>query len=157
MLNVPATINQAISAVTGFTTPTFTTVLSSTTVPNGKQYSVTARGGTQPGGLTDVNSASRPFTFLATRPATIQQLPALNGAGVLPNVPVNVYTLGIRKGLTVLSGQPSVPGYAKFSFGIPAGADLADANGVAAMLVCMSMALAQMAQGIIDSANTGDI
>jgi hypothetical protein len=157
MLNVPATINQAVAAVAGFTSPTFTTVQSSTTVPNGKQYSVTARGGTQPGGLTDVNSASRPFSFLATRPATIQQLPALNAAGVLPNVPVNVYTLGTRKGLTVLSGQPSVPGYVKSSFGIPAGADLADANAVAAMLVAHAMAIAQMAQGIIDTAQSGEI
>jgi len=157
MLNVPALINQAVAAVTGFTAPTFTTVASSTTVPNGKSYSVTARGGTQPGGLTDVNSASRPFTFLATRPQTIQQLPALNGSGVLPNVPINNYTLGIRKGLTVLSGQPSAAGYCKISMGIPAGADLADPNGVAAMLVCASMTLAQMAQGIIDTAQTGEI
>lgn len=157
MLNVPTTINQAIGAVTGYTTPTFTTAVSGTTVPNGKQYSVTNRGGTQPGGLTDVNSASRPFTFLCTRPATIQQLPALNAAGVLPNVPVNVYTQGVRKGLTVLAGQPSVPGYVKISLGIPAGADLADPNGVSAMIVCAAMALAQMAQGFVDTANTGDI
>lgn len=157
MLNIPALINQAVAAVTGFTTPTFTTVASSTTVPNGKQYSVTARGGTQPGGLTDVNSASRPFTFLCTRPATIQQLPALNAAGVLPNVPVNVYTVGVRKGLTVLAGQPSVPGYVKISLGIPAGADLADPNAVAAMLVAAAMALSQMAQGVVDTAQTGEI
>lgn len=157
MLTVPTTINQAISAVSGFTSPTFTTVLQVATVPNGKLSSVTARGGTQPGGLTDVHTASRPFSFLSTRPQTIQQLPPLNGAGVLPNVPINVYTLGCKKGLTVLSGQPAVAGYVKVSLGIPAGADLADPNAVAAMIVSISMTLAQIAQEVINTAQTGDI
>jgi hypothetical protein len=157
MLTVPALINQAVAAVTGFTTPTFTTTASSTTFPNGKGYVVTARGGTQPGGNTDVHSASRPFSFLATKPAVIRVLPPLNAAGALPDVPVNVYTLSVRKGLTVLAGQPSVPGYTKFSIGIPAGADVADPNGVAAMLMASAMALAQMAQGLIDTGNTGEI
>lgn len=156
MLNVPGTINQAVAAVSGFTTPTYTTVASSTTQPNGKSYAVTAKGGTQPGAV-DVNSASRPFTFLATKPASVQVLPALNAQGALPNVPVNVYTLSTRKGVTVLSGQPSVNSYIKSSFGIPAGADLADPNNLAAMILAHSMCLAQIAQGIVDTAVSGEI
>jgi hypothetical protein len=156
MLNIPALINQAVAAVTGFTSATFTTVASSTTVPNGKSYTVTAKGGTQPVAV-DVHSASRPFSFLCTRPQTIQQLPPLNTAGTLPNVPINVYTLGVRKGLTVYAGQPSSAGYCKISIGIPAGADLADPDNVAAMLLCSSMTLAQMAQDIINTAKSGEI
>jgi hypothetical protein len=156
MLSVPATINQAVGAVTGFTTPTYTTVQSATTVPNGKGYIVTAKGGTQPAPV-DIHSASRPFSFLSTKPNVIQTLPPLNASGALPSVPINVYTLGTKKGLTVLVGQPSVPGYIKSSFGIPAGADLADPNNIAAMILAHAMTLAQIAQGILDTATSGEI
>lgn len=156
MLNVPGTINQAVAAVTGFTTPTYTTVQSSTTFPNGKGYVVTAKGGTQPGSV-DVHSATRPFSFLVTKPSSVRVLPPLNAAGALPDVPINVYTLSVRKGLTVLSGQPSVPGYVKISLGIPAGSDLADPNNIAAMILAGAMALAQIAQGVVDTAVSGEV
>lgn len=156
MLTIPGTINQAIAAVTGFTTPTFTTAASATTFPNGKGYVVTAKGGTQPGSV-DVHSASRPFSFLVTRPPNVRGLPALNGSGALTNVPINVYGVHTRKGLTVLAGQPSEAGYMRTNIGIPAGADLADPTNIAAMIVAHAMALAQLAQGILDTAVSGEV
>lgn len=156
MLSIPATINQAVAAVTGFTTPTYTTVTSSTTIPNGKTATVTAKGGTQPAGV-DIHTAARNFSFLSVKPANVRGLPPLNAAGQLVNVPVNVYSLSTRKGLTVLAGQPSQHGYFKTQFGIPAGADLADPDNIAAMSLAHTMCLAQIVQEIINTAKTGEI
>jgi hypothetical protein len=155
-LQVPGTINQAVGAVTGFTAPVFTTVASSTTVPNGKTAVVTAKGGTQPVGV-DVHSASRNFSFLSVRPASIKSLPSLNAAGQLVNVPINVYSLSTRKGLTSLSGQPPQHGYVKSQIGIPAGADTGDPDNIAAMILAHTMCLAQLAQEIVNTAKTGEI
>jgi hypothetical protein len=156
MLTIPTTLNQAVSAVTGFTTPTFTTVPSSTTVPNGKVSTVTAKGGTQPAAV-DIHSAARNFSFLSTKPANIRGLPPLNAAGQLVNVPVNVYSVSTRKGMLVLAGQPSQHGYVKSQIGIPAGADLADPDNVAAMVLSHAMVLAQITQEIVNTAKTGEI
>lgn len=153
---VPGTLNGTFSGVSGFSSPTYTCAASSTTSPNGKTYTVTAKGGTQPGAV-DVHSASRPFSFLVTKPASIAALPPLNSAGVLPNVPVNTYTFGTRKGVTVLAGQPSYPTQLKTSWSVPAGADLADPSNLAAALIAHAFLLSQVAQGIIDTAVTGEI
>lgn len=156
MLNIPTTINQAVGAVTGFTTPTFTTAQSTTTIRNGKVYTVTAKGGTQPGTV-DVHSASRPWSFLCTKPETVRGLPPLNAAGQLYNVAINVYGLSTLKGVTSMSGQPSQRAYVKTQFGIPAGADVNDPDNVAAMILSHAMALAQLAQEIVNTAKTGEI
>jgi hypothetical protein len=156
MLSIPATINQVVGAVTGFTTPTYSTTSSSTTVPNGKTSIVTAKGGTQPSAV-DVHSASRPFSFLSTKPSTVRTVPPLQASGALVGNPVNVYGLSTKKGMTVMSGQPSQAGYIKTSFGIPAGADALDPDNIAAMVLAHSMTLAQIAQEIVNTAKTGEI
>lgn len=155
MLNVPGTINQS-GTVSGFTTATYTTAASSTTFPNGKGYVVTAKGGTQPSAV-DVHSASRPFSILCTRPPVIRLLPPVNNQGVLPNVPFNTYHVSLRKGVTVLTGQPSVPAHLDLAIKVPAGADVNDPNNVAAAILAMASVLVQMAQGIVDTAQTGEI
>lgn len=156
MLTIPSTLNGTPSGVTGFTSPTFTTSQSATTVPNGKVYIVTAKGGTQPSGV-DVHSASRPFSFLCTKPPEIRQLPPVNAAGVLPSIPNNVYHVSTRKGVLVLAGQPSVNALIDSSIKVPAGSDVADPDNLAAMLVAHANALVQMAQGIVDTMKAGEI
>jgi hypothetical protein len=155
MLNVPGTINGTAQNG-GFTTPTFTTVASSTTFPNGKGYVVTAKGGTQPGAV-DVSSASRPFSLLAQRPANVRLLPALNANGVLPNVPVNSYSLNTRKGVTVLAGQASVNASMKSTINVPAGSDLADPSNLRAMISAHIGALQQMSAEIGETSLTGEV
>lgn len=140
----------------GFTSPTFTIVASSTTFPNGKGYVVTAKGGTQPGAV-DVNSASRPFSLLASRPANIRGLPAVNANGVLPNVPINTYSLNTRKGVTPLSGQASVFASMKTTLNIPAGSDLADPSNLRAMISAHIGALDQLSAEIGETAISGEI
>jgi hypothetical protein len=155
MLNVPGTVN-GVAGVAGFTNPTYTTSLSSTTVPNGKTYVVTAKGGTQPSAV-DVHSASRGFTTMCTKPAQVRQLPALNSAGVLPSVPMNPYHISSRKGVLVLAGQPSQYAQIDTKITVPAGADVADPDNLAALLVYQAGMLTQMAQGIVDTMKTGEI
>lgn len=156
MLTIPTTLNQAVAAISGFSaTPGFTVAQSSTAIPNGKVATVTAKLGTQPGAV-DVHSASRPFSFLSTKPAVVRGVPALNGAGQLLNVPINVYGLSTLKGVTSMSGQPSQRAYAKTQFGIPAGADLNDPDNIAAMILAHAQALAQLAQEIVNTAKTGE-
>lgn len=155
MMNVPGTINGTAQNG-GFTTPTYTTTASSTTFPNGKGYVVTAKGGTQPGTV-DVHSASRPFSMLASRPANIRGLPAVNANGVLPNVPVNVYSLNTRKGVTPLAGQASVNASIKTSFSVPAGADLADPSNLRAMISAHIGALQSMSAELGETSIAGEI
>lgn len=154
-LLVPATLNQAIGAVTGYTTPTFTTVASATAPVNGRVSTVTAKGGTQPSAV-DVHSASRNFSFLSLRPGVIRGVPPLNAAGQLVGVPINKYSLNVKKGMTCMVNQPSQHGYVQINIGIPAGADLVDPDNVSAMLVAASIAMSQMTQEIINTAKTGE-
>ena len=153
MYNVPATINQS-GTVSGFTAATWATTQGTQNVPNGKLYAITGKGGTQPSAV-DVHSSSRKFSILCTVPSNIQQLPAVNAAGNLPNVPVNTFTIGLQKGVTVLAGQPSQVIVHKLSSSIPAGADLADPENVAASYLAMASLLVQIAQGVIDTHKSG--
>lgn len=154
MLNVPGTINGTAQNG-GFTTPTYTTLASSMTIPNGKVYTVTAKAGTQPGAV-DVHSASRPFSLLVSRPANVRGLPAVNANGVLPNVPVNTYGINTRKGVTPLAGQASTLASMKTSMNIPAGSDLADPSNLRAMISAHIGALQQMSAEIGETAITSE-
>lgn len=154
MLNVPGTINGSAQNG-GFTSPTFTSVASAVTFPNGKMYTVTAKGGTQPGTV-DVHSASRPFSVLVSRPANVRGLPAVNANGVLPNVPVNTYGVNTRKGVTPLAGQAAALASIKTQVNVPAGADLADPANLRAMISAHIGALQQMSAEIGETALTGE-
>lgn len=153
MYNVPATINQS-GTVTGFTAGTWGTTLATQNIPNGRMHAVTSKGGTQPSAV-DVHSSSRKFSILCTVPQSIQTLPGLNNAGVLPFVPVNNYTIGVQKGATPLAGQPAVTIVHKLSSAIPAGVDLADPDNLAASYLLMASLCVQMAQGVIDTHKSG--
>lgn len=155
-LLVPGTLNQAVGALAGFSaTPGYTIVQSATTVTNGRTATVTAKLGTQPGAV-DVHSASRNFSFLSTKPQVVRGVPPLNAAGQLVNVPINVYTLSVRKGLTAMAAQPPVHGYCQAKIGIPAGTDLNDPDNVSAMILAFTQALAQMIQEVVNTAKTGE-
>lgn len=151
--NVPATINQS-GTVSGFTTATWGTTKANQNIPNGVLYVVSAKGGTQPSAV-DIHSASRPFSVLLTAPQSIQALPGLNNAGVLPYVPVNSYSIGTKKGVLVLAGQPSASMTIKTGISVPSGADAADPDNVAAAILSHASLLVQMAQEIINTAKSG--
>jgi len=144
-------------AQTGFTSPTYTIVTDTAPTSSGKQYAVSAIGGTQAG--VDLSSSpSRPFTITLSRPPVLRQLPAVDPVtGVLRNVPKNRYTIVARKGVTPLAGQAAQVALATVSLDIPAGADTADAPNVRALLSLVVGALNQISASMGDTAVTGVI
>jgi len=144
-------------AQTGFTSPTYTLATDTAPSNTGKQYAVSAIGGTQ-AGVDTSSSPSRPFTITLSRPASLRALPAVNGAtGVLPSVPVNVYKIVVRKGVTPLAGQAARTALAEVQLSIPAGSDSADAPNLRAMLSLLIGSLTSISASIGDTATTGVI
>jgi len=144
-------------AQSGLTSPTYTLATDTPPNNNGKQYAVSALGGTQTGVDTS-SSPSRPFTITLMRPAVLRQLPAVNAStGILPSVPNNTYKVIVRKGVTPLSGQAARVLNATLTIDVPAGADTADAPNVRAALSLLIGAINSISSGIGDTAVTGVI
>lgn len=123
--------------VTGLTNPTWTFTADANPSPTGKQWYVSALGGTQTG--VSLPSASSPWTVSWFRPAQLNLLgPIRPETGQLSAVPKNRWTLILRQGLLPLSGQPKAVGIVRCSFDVPAGVDLADVASLRAM--CASLA-----------------
>jgi hypothetical protein len=117
---------------TGLTSPTYTLVADTAPAAHGKQYYVSALGGTQTG--VEVNSLSNPFTTTFFKVAAPKALPPVNASGGLSSVPKNVFKWNVRKGLEVVSGQPRQVGLFELSMSLPAGADIQDPESVRAAL-----------------------
>ncbi len=142
------------TAQTGLTSPTYT--LTSDTFPgvNGKQWAVTALGGTQTGVTT--HSATYPFTVAATRPLTYKVLGKPHPVtGLISSVPMNTYKVITRKSVIPLSGQPGRNMLVTTVIDVPAGADLADSANVRAALSAHIGALSQQSAGIGDTVALG--
>jgi hypothetical protein len=116
----------------GLTLPTYTLVADVAPAAHGKQYYVSALGGTQTG--VEVNSLSNPFTMTFFKVASPKTLPAVNASGGLSSVPKNVFKWNVRKGLEVLSGQPRQVGLFELSMSLPAGSDITDPESVRAAM-----------------------
>lgn len=142
------------SAQTGLTSPTYTIVADIAPAPNGRQYAVTSLGGTQTGVTT--HSVASPFTITAYRPQTFRSLGKAHPVtGVVSDVPNNVYSVLVRKGVTPLSGQPFAVATVKIIVGVPAGSDTVDAANVRAMLSAGFGVIAQQSAGVGDTAVSG--
>lgn len=139
---------------TGFTTPTYDYVADIAPDVNGEQIAIDTLGGTQDG--VDVHSVARPFTVTVFKPKTFKSLGVVNPVtGALPNVPRNVYKLNTRKGVTPLSGQPSVTMLIETIIHVPAGADIADPANVHAAMSAHIGALWDSSTGLGDTLITG--
>jgi hypothetical protein len=144
-------------AQTGFTSPTYT--ITPDTAPNsaGKQYAVTALGGTQ-AGVDASSTPSKPFTITLSRPQVLRSLGVVDPVtGVLRSVPRNTYTIRCRKGSVPLAGQQSVVAQATLTIDVPAGSDLADPANIRAMLSLLFGSLTQISASIGDTCVTGVI
>jgi hypothetical protein len=139
---------------TGLTSPTYTVVSDTAPSSNGKQWAVTALGGTQAG--VDVSSVSKPFTTTFFKPAALKSLGPLNPVtGAPSSVPANVYKLVTRKGVLPLVGQPNRTMLVTTIIEVPAGADTADAEDIRAGLSLHIGALSQQSSGIGDTVVSG--
>jgi hypothetical protein len=142
------------AAQTGLTSPTYT--LSADTAPdvNGKQYAVTALGGTQTG--VAAHSVASPFTITFWRAKVLRVLGNPNPVtGVVANVPVNTYKLITRKGVSPLAGQPIRVMVVTTQIDVPAGSDTADGEDIRAALSAHIGSLTQASSGIGDTAING--
>lgn len=142
---------------TGLTSPTYTVVTdSSPNGQNGKQYAVSALGGTQTG--VEVHSISAPFTINFVRPAVWKQLGPANPLTGLPGVvPRNQIGCVVRKGVQYATGSPYLPVVGRFTLDIPAGADVADPESVRAALSLMIGALSSVSSSLGDLAISGTL
>jgi hypothetical protein len=152
--NPTSPVTGATSSV--LTSPTYTVTADTAPAANAKQVAVTALGGTQSG--VSPHSASSPFTGTMFRPTTLKTLQPVNPVtGVLRSVPMNDYTVLTRKGMLPLAGQAVKAGMVRTVFSVPAGADLADPNSLAAMISFHIGLLTQLAEEIRKTAVTGTI
>jgi hypothetical protein len=144
------------AAVTGLTSPTYTIVTDVAPNINGKQFAVTALGGTQTG--VDVNTVSKPFSISFFRPATLRTLPQANPVtGVIKSVPLNTYKLITRKGAVPAANQAPIVGRITTTFEVPAGTDTYEPEEIRAMISAHAGALWAQASGIADTVITGVI
>lgn len=142
------------TAQTGLTSPTYTVAADSNPDVNGKQWAVTALGGTQTGVTT--HSAGNPFTVAFWKPKILSVLQSVNPlSGILPKVGKNTYSLVTRKGVTVLSGQPLQTMIIRTIIDVPAGSDIADTPNIRAALSAHIGSLSQVSAGIGDTSVTG--
>lgn len=136
-------------AQTGLTSPTYT--LTSDVAPDatGRQYAVTALGGTQAG--VTAHSASSPFTLTMFRPKSFKALGQPDpSTGVIYRVGKNSWKVIVRKGVTPAANQPAQVMQCTLTIDVPAGADTYDSANVRAALSCAFGALWG------DSADIGD-
>lgn len=142
------------AAITGFTTPTYTLTADTPPANNGKQWAITAIGGTQAG--VDTHSVSKPFTISAFRPVTLKTLPGVNaGTGLLRNVPVNSYKFIIRKGALPAANQVALVDRMTLTIDVAAGTDTQEPEDIKAMISLGLGALFAQADGIATTVVTG--
>ena len=110
------------AAVAGLTSPTYTLTTDVAPSINGKQYAITALGGTQTG--VDVSTVSKPFSVTFFRPAVLRVLPQANPVtGVIKDVPMNTYKLITRKGVLPAANQVPMVARVTTIIEVPAGSD----------------------------------
>jgi hypothetical protein len=142
------------AAVSGLTSPTYTIVADVAPNINGKQYAVSALGGTQTN--VDVNTVSKPFTITFFRPAVLRVLPQANPVtGIIKNVPMNVYKLITRKGVQPAANQNSMVARVTTTIEIPAGTDTYEPEDLRALLSSHFGTGWNQASGIADTVISG--
>lgn len=140
-------------AQTGFTTPTYTIIADTASVLNGKQWAVTALGGTQTG--VNLHSASSPFTTAYFKPVQYKQLGRANPlTGLITNVPMNIHKFVTRKGVFPSANQPAAIMYIRTEVSVPANAETFDKANVLAGLSMHFGATAQLSAGVGDTVAT---
>lgn len=142
------------AAQTGFTVPTYT--LTADTPPaglGGKQWAVTALGGTQIGVTS--HTIARPFTVSIIPPKVWKTLEAVGNDGVVRNVPRNITRVIGRAGVLPLGGQANQIAVIRVSLEIPAGSDTTDSAQIRALLSATVGALSQQSAGLGDTLIAG--
>lgn len=142
------------AAQTGFTSPTYTLTADLAPMANGRQWAVTALGGTQAGVTT--HASSSPFTITAIRPLIMKGVGVPNpNTGVIGGIPMNTFRILVRKGARPAADQAYQMNTVDIKINVAAGTDNYDPSNVRAMLSAAIGALSQVSAGIGDTATTG--
>ncbi len=144
------------AAVTGLTSPTYSVSVDQPPNPYSKQWYVSAIGGTQTG-VDAASTASKPWTFTFTRPASLKSLNAVDTSGVIRTVGFNTYEYLMRRGFLPLAGQAVRVSNWKSVFPVLVGSDVADAPNIRAAVSSYCGVLNQQASGLADSMITGSL
>jgi len=144
------------ATVAGLTSPTYTIVTDVAPSINGKQYAVTALGGTQTN--VDVNTVSKPFSISFFRPAVLKVLPQASPVtGVIKSVPMNTYKLITRKGVQPAANQSAMTARITTVIEVPAGSDTYEPEDLRALISSHFGVGSQQASGIADTIVSGVI
>lgn len=144
------------ATVSGLTSPTYTLTTDVAPNINGKQYAVTALGGTQTG--VDTNSVSKPFSISFFRPPVLKVLPQANPVtGIIKNVPINTYKLITRKGAAPAASQSNMVAKITTIIDVPAGVDTYEPEELRAMISAHFGVGWAQASGIADTVTSGII
>ncbi len=144
------------ATVSGLTSPTYTLTTDVAPNINGKQYAVTALGGTQTG--VDTNTVSKPFSISFFRPPVLKVLPQVNPVtGVIKNVPVNTYKLITRKGAAPAVNQSNMVARITTVIDVPAGTDTYEPEELRALISAHFGVGWAQASGIADTVVSGVI
>jgi len=139
---------------TSFTSPTYTIVADMAPAPNGKQWAVSALGGTQAN--VDTHSVSKPFTCTFFRPLQLKTLPQANPVtGVLKSIPINQYKLVTRKGAVPAANQIALVPRMYTVIEVPAGVDTYEPEEIKAMMSAHIGLLWANSAGIGDTVLSG--
>lgn len=140
--------------VTGLTSPTYTIAVDVPPSMNGKQYAVTALGGTQAN--VDTNTVSKPFTISFFRPPVLKTLPQINPVtGVIKNIPMNQYKLITRKGAQPAVNQMIMVARITTIIEVPAGSDTYEPEELRALISAHFGTGWAQASGIAETVITG--
>ncbi len=142
------------SAQTGLTSPTYT-VVADTPPPGtkGKQYAVSALGGTQTG--VEASAVGQPFTLTYIGPTNPRGAPSVSQTTGQPtSTPRNTHKFIVRKGVEVVSGYFATMN-ATLQLDVPAGSELKDPESVRAALSALIGALSQISSGLGDTVVSG--
>lgn len=142
------------AAIAAFTSPTYTLTADVAPTNNGKQYAITALGGTQAN--VETHTVSKPFTLTFYRPANLRVLPRANPVtGILRDVPVNTYKLITRKGALPAANQTSQVASITTIINVPAGTDTYEPEDIKAMISAHFGAGWAQSSGIADTVVSG--
>jgi len=140
------------ATVAGLTSPTYTLSVDTPPTPNGKQYAITALGGTQTSVTT--TSAASPFTLSFFKPSVLKQK-VVDSLGRTMQAPMNVYKVITRKGVVLDTLNTPRLCLITTTIEVPAGAEVYDVNNVKAALSCHIGALSDQSSGISVTTYTG--
>jgi len=142
------------AAISGFTSPTMTLALDIAPTPYGRQYAISALGGTQTGA--SPNSPTLPYTVTMVRPTMLKSIaPIKTGSNQLTANNRNIWKMVFRKGAVLNANGTIGIAISHIDWDLPAGMEAFAAAELKTLISFQIGILWSNAQGIYDTLATG--